>query len=412
MQQQHYTNPRDKTPDRRARTAEQREFTELLFSPLFIDKMTDNKNTPFKFAKPLSKVVPEGATRPSYDSMKVLQTELNENAMSVSRFGPLSHLGFLALTIPDNEYLLMSGNVPFIVPIAPAVAPVHLPGATGPTITETNRQYLQDQKEFTTYRDVEKALCAQLQEAVPQAFLQDLKHPVLRFANVTCLQMLQHLWRLYGKIDQDKMVANRKRIAIPWIFPQESLEVVINRMKETIDFSIAGGDPISNETAMTDGYMVIAANPGFERACYEWDIMPLVEKTMDGFKEHFRKHETYLLTTKQQGSTSTGVTAGDAGYSANQVHQIVIEAFQQMLGAATTPTQGAANLTVSPPPVDKTAPSYCWKHGIMPKGGHNSETCKSRNEPGHQIKATLNNKMGGCKELFVPFHLRAPKKEE
>ena len=103
-------------------------------------------------------------------------------------------------------------------------------------------------------------------------------------------------------------------------------------------------------------------------------------------------------------------TTSQAGYHASA--NLVYEAHQTLIAAPkAAPTQalGAANLAT--PAVKKVA-SYCWTHGIMPKGGHNSANCKGRDtEPGHQVSATLANKMGGCTKTFVPYYKRTPTEE-
>ena len=46
---------------------------------------------------------------------------------------------------------------------------------------------------------------------------------------------------------------------------------------------------------------------------------------------------------------------------------------------------------------DTKAPSpslYCWRHG---RCHHKSNDCNRHSEPGHQLKATLSNQMGGKK---------------
>ena len=120
----------------------------------------------------------------------------------------------------------------------------------------------------------------------------------------------------------------------------------------------------------------------------------------------FRKANTDLRRTIMH---PTAHTTGQAGYHASA--NLVYEAQILMAAPKAAPTQalGAANLAV---PAAKKVASYCWMHSVTSKGGRNSANCKSRDtKPGHQVGATLVNKMGGCTNTFVLYYKRAPMEE-
>ena len=101
---------------------------------------------------------------------------------------------------------------------------------------------------------------------------------------------------------------------------------------------------------------------------------------MIAFKAFFRKANTDLRCTIMH---PTARIAGQAGYHASA--NLVYEAQVLIAAPKATPTQvlGAANLAV---PAAKKVASYCWMHGVMPKGRHNSANCRSRDtEPGIRV---------------------------
>jgi len=325
--------------------------------------------------------------------------------MSVTTRVANGDLGYLALVIPEAEFLTHSGGVAYIVPTSPPEAPVHPAQATSAQITEINRRFLQDQKTFDTYCEVSRALRSQVIAAVPDMFLSDIKHAKLGYANVTCLELLTHLWANYGAIQPHELVENRIRMATPWTFP-EPIETLFTQLKNGMEFSVDGGNPVNEVTAMMDGYITIESNPEFVLATGDWRKKTPAEQTMIAFKAFFRKADTDLRHTIMRPSART---TGQAGYhgSANLVYEAQV--FTAALKAAPTQALGAANLTV---PVVKKVASYCWTHGVMPKGGHNSANCKSRDtEPGHQVGVTLANKMGGCTKMFVLYYKCTPTEE-
>ena len=82
---------------------------------------------------------------PTYDSVKVLNEELNTNATSiVTTRGGGAH-GYLALTVSPAVYATLSDTL-FELPALPY--PVNPNGLTGPRIAEANRQYEAQKSEF------------------------------------------------------------------------------------------------------------------------------------------------------------------------------------------------------------------------------------------------------------------------
>ena len=72
---------------------------------------------------------------PTHETMKILQTELNANAMSVpSENTPFGHL---VLTMTPVNYLLKTTD-PFDPPNNPGIGLTIAPGVTAPTITQVH----------------------------------------------------------------------------------------------------------------------------------------------------------------------------------------------------------------------------------------------------------------------------------
>ena len=362
----------------------------------------------FTFPKPvLSPVVPAGTSKPSYTTLKVLQTEVNENALSAKTRFAGGNFGFLGLTVSEAVLVKLTNNVVYVPPVEPPDTPPHAVGATQPQITETNRQYLQDIKEYDTYSSMSKALVAMVVQAVPDDFISELKCPVMGYGNVTVLTLLTHLWVCYGQIEPAELIMNRKRMAAPWLFPAP-IERLYGQLRDGMQFANEGGDPVSEFAAVLDGEINIEGNPLFSTASEEWRKKAPADKTMAAFKEHFSRKDSDLRRPLLRAITS-GTTTGEAGYhSANQVYETT-----PCEEVTVSPTAAAANVVVpSTLPARATGPTYYHYHGIMLKGGHTSATCKNRNEPGHQVKATLHNKMNGNTETFVPYYKRVPRTEE
>lgn len=358
----------------------------------------------------LSKAVPEGGVKPTYAQLDTMQSELNENAMSQKTRFAGGNFGFLGLTVPEATLVTLTNGEKYDPPVAPPAAPPHAQGATQPQITETNRQYLQDVKDYDTYNSVATALKAMVIAAVPEAFLAELKNKITGYATKSVLDMLTHLWAHYGVITPEEMFLNKRRMAAAWEYPK-AIEHLFDQLRVGMEFADKGGDPVSEQSAMMIGYIAIDANVQFKDACKDWRMMPEASKDMAAFKEFFGKADTDERRVILRPTTG-GTTTGQAGYhSANQVYETVPfnnGAGQNVAGVAPPSYAEAANFTTT---TQGPGPTYCHTHGIMVKGGHTSANCKQPDEKHHKVGATMNDKMGGNPKHFVPFYKRNPKQE-
>jgi hypothetical protein len=100
--------------------------------------------------------------------------------------------GHLALTTTAAAYLTFAG-VAFVAPTHSGPAPVHGDAPTGPKITETNRQYDAELKEYMMYLAVEVNLERLLVQAILGVYIEELNHDVLGLATTTTLVILTHL---------------------------------------------------------------------------------------------------------------------------------------------------------------------------------------------------------------------------
>lgn len=113
---------------------------------------------------------------PTFQSLQLVQKELNANATSVysNRGGGLH--GHLTLTIPAPAYLALAG-VAFLVPAVPGPTPDMPAGATQFQIAEAIRQHTENNKAFQRYHDVDKALRKLLIAATPAIYIELLSDP-------------------------------------------------------------------------------------------------------------------------------------------------------------------------------------------------------------------------------------------
>jgi hypothetical protein len=159
------------------------------------------------FPMPTLSSLADARTRPSYTTLRRIQTELNGNAASVPSDGGGGLNGHLTLTITPEAYLLLAGV---------AYNPPALPPPPVLDVTFSNRRYEEAKTVFHTYHAVDTALKHQIIKATPPLYIAALQSTTTGFGNVTTLQLLDHLWRGYGEITQTELGTNAARMAAPW----------------------------------------------------------------------------------------------------------------------------------------------------------------------------------------------------
>lgn len=187
--------------------------------------------------------------------------------------------------------------------------------------------------------------------------------------------------------------------------PPTPIENLFKQLHDGMLISAAAGEPQVDAQVARLGYNIILKTGLFAEACREWRLKPDIQQTFAEFKLHFRRMNVDRQET---------LTAGSAGYhgAANAVTAeppaspwmdgIMQEL--QLLRAAIAFQTPAANAAQEKPPTTAPLPlpptSYCWTHGASRNNAHTSSTCNNQAE-GHQVLATLTNRMGGSDRVWT-----------
>jgi hypothetical protein len=302
---------------------------------------------------------------PTRYTLKTLHIQLNANAISVPSNRGNGLLGHLALVVPPGEYLTASNNIPFEPPINPGPAPTHVANPTQMQITETNRQYLADFKEFSTYVNTEAALKKLLIAAVPAPYIDVISSELYGFASVTTLQILNHLDSTYGTLTMDDLDYNTTLMNQEWNPTTQPLEDLFEQVRKCQAF-VQDTDPISDSIAMRSILRNLEKTGLFPEVIKDFRTLPIVDQTMQQLKTNF------ILANRERKRHQTTATAG--------YHT------------------AAAALKISTKPPSATNSFYCWSHGLGPNSEHTSKSCKFPS-PGHKEYATVDNMLGGCNTI-------------
>jgi hypothetical protein len=186
---------------------------------------------------------------PDYASMVVLRREMYSNAIahhSLRGGGTHGHLGMIE---PPAEYLLHNGTIAFVAPTHPGLVPTHAPNATQAQITEGHRLHKIEVDEFNVYHMVGESLKQNLLRAVDNEYLAILADDIMGYADVTCAEMLAHLFATYSAVTADDLQANCDSLSKEWN-PDEPLEALFKRIQTAQKFAIANNDTITDKAAI------------------------------------------------------------------------------------------------------------------------------------------------------------------
>eukprot|EP00978_Attheya_sp_CCMP212_P024925 scaffold79126_cov39-Attheya_sp.AAC.1 len=100
---------------------------------------------------------------------------------------------------------------------------------------------------------MDKALRKQLIASTPEVYLQDIRDPVLGYANTTCLAVITHLRDTYGEISQEDLDANKARMSAVWN-PPIPIEDLFNQLRAGAAFATERGDAPSKPAMVRLGY--------------------------------------------------------------------------------------------------------------------------------------------------------------
>jgi hypothetical protein len=380
------------------------------------------------FPVPKLSVIASHDVPPTYATIRIAQKELNSNAASVHSHGGGGRHGLLTLTVSPAEYIALTG-VPFLPPPVPPPQPIIPANARATQINEAIRQHSEDQRIFQQYHDTDKALVKLILEALPRTYVEALEDDSIGFANVTCRDLLTHLYSEYGTISLSDRDNNQRRMNAPWN-PPTPISELFKQINDGMTFAAAAGEPITDTQASRLTYNLINQTGFFNEACREWRLRDPANQTFAELQIFFRRMDRDRLQTSTilsegiAASITTSSTSNDKPQAtifevspctslpqANNIHQPIeapatatlVTEIRELISTIKSfkthinERQQFLKNDIEQPTTKRnrtTSRSYCWTHGCTHNPYHTSKTCVNRAE-GHQVAATYDNKLGG-----------------
>jgi hypothetical protein len=325
------------------------------------------KILPHEALTPLDPNVP-----PTSITIRRLSKELYANARSITTTLGGGNHGHLGLLLTTTDYLAIQPLDPPPTEFTmPAIPPIPRYDGTEANVHLQKANYDVSLEQYNTAHSLEKQLKNQFLKAVPRLFIMELEDQIHGFALVTTWTLLNHMKTIYGEITHNDMTQNTINMTRPWD-PDTPIETVFNNMAECRQLATAGGEAVSDNSAM--------------RAILEsFKSSGLFDSTYELWYTHIRKvpeHAT-LANLRKHFHDANGTRLLNNPTKRSEMALIAKKA-ETTNPAPPTPA----------PNMNHVARWYCWSHGGTWSEKHTSQTCTKRAE-GHQCSATLDNMMGG-----------------
>ena len=367
----------------------------------------------------LSRIADPPAQAPTFSSLTRLQSELDANARAITTHLGGGRHGHLVLTQQLARLQALPGYEPFVVPVNPGPLPVYPNTATERTLKQVTDRFKLATTQYKTYHDTDRALKKLVLQACDELYLEPLRDPVHGFTELTTLQILTHLWAQFGTITRAELRANSVALLQPFWQPHESIEGLFKAINQRAALGIAANAPYPDSMLEEAVYINVENTGLFTTWCEQWRTKPDAEKTYLHSQAFFRRayadrnrttafsqgyhgaHATKSTTPVKQPNTATNSNtpiqvseqiAQAVALALNQVDDKIARAVSTALKKSSRANKKQKRSGTPPRDVH-----YCWSHGESTT--HNSVTCLNK-KPGHQISATLQNKMGGSNKTL------------
>jgi hypothetical protein len=294
------------------------------------------------------------------------------------------------------------------------------------TLDKARHIWEEDVQTYRTCTSVQQALKKQIISVFEPMYLNILNDDMVGYANISAIDMLDHLFETYGNITAVDLEINFEHMRRAWD-PQQPVESLFKRIQDCADYSEAGGFLIGQPQQINVGYDKIFATGHFKSACNRWNEKHAIDKTWTQFNSHFAAAHRQHKQIQGESAATAGYHSTNAAVSHNedQMAEATIGALSNFATATAADRGVLAALTQANARLAKQlednsnelrelkalikkertekrgqhsfnpSPSnYFWTHGYKVGSTHTSLICKLP-KPGRKKEATRADNMGG-----------------
>jgi hypothetical protein len=267
------------------------------------------------------KVLTKVPGKPTYDSLQQLQTEIKANAASVPSIFGGGLYGHLGLIVSPARYATLADTVPWVSPQNPGVFEPPESG-TGPQIEAAREVWRDANFSFELFQATEKAIVAQIVEAIDLTFLRALLNRTTGQYSSGIHAIMKHLFTTYGRITPQQ-VKERELATITMHYDiNQPVDVVFDAIEDLVDLAEHADSPMSLRQMIDMAFVIFAKQPVLQQDLRDWNKKSAADKTWENMLTHFRDAQSDL---------SALPTAGDVYHQANIVADIISQQLREVI---------------------------------------------------------------------------------
>jgi hypothetical protein len=296
--------------------------------------------------------------QPAYASLQQTMTELKANSSSVpSTLGGGQH-GHLGLLLSDARYTALAHEA-FVTPVnPPAFAPPAV--ATAAQIEAARDVWSETKKTFQICQATEKALIAQLVEAIDPIYLRALLNRATGQYSTDIRALLVHLFTTYGKVTPQQVKAREMELYNLHYDISQPVDTVFNSIDDLAELADHGNSPMTPQQMIDLAYVIFSKQPILQHDLRLWNRRPVLARTWPLMMDYFRAAQSDL---------SSLPTAGDI-YHQQPAHQANIAAMADLVAQRLLEEQ-TAYFAANPPTPEPAPPDH---HGEVANSLQRRET--------------------------------------
>ena len=210
-------------------------------------------------------------------------------------------------------------------------------------------QYKDETEQWKLVSDVRHAIKKQLLEAVEDEYLEDLKDPDTGYANITPLEMIEHLYTDYGKMTEQDISNIKASIKIEYD-TNTTMTSYFSNLRNIRTIADRAANPISDSDMLAKIYLVMGRTGIYEKGLDDWNKLPTALKTWAQFQLHF-KAAYKRNKEKMARQAASNPTRGQPHAMANNAMETLASTMERHLdnyaNATTGDRDSLANLVTS-----------------------------------------------------------------
>lgn len=219
---------------------------------------------------------------PSYDYLRNIQDELIRNCTSVESTLGTGQDGLAGLAEFPNDYLLRTGRH-FNCPGNPGNHPVYPAFPTQQQRDDIKNRFDTATKNYVTCQRTETICLTMLQNAIDEIYLGEIFTRTHGFGGRNLIDILQHLYRVYGEISADDITQNQTKLTNP-VNPALPVIHIFKQIEDCSKFANAAGVAFTPAQLLKAAEQLVIHTGKYQQCYREFLQLPEIQRTYTELK--------------------------------------------------------------------------------------------------------------------------------